>query len=74
MHPTGHLAGGAFAPYKRFRPGENLGAGRIHFARAFKWKGSPRGLTRGEAMPGLPKVPAAEKIDVDENGVISGLF
>lgn len=25
-------------------------------------------------MPGLPKVPAAEKIDVDENGTISGLF
>ena len=25
-------------------------------------------------MPGLPKVPAAEKIDVDENGSISGLF
>ena len=25
-------------------------------------------------MPGLPKAPAAEKIDVDENGVISGLF
>ena len=25
-------------------------------------------------MPGLPKVPAAEKIDVDENGVIHGLF
>lgn len=25
-------------------------------------------------MPGLPKVPAAEKIDVDSNGVISGLF
>ncbi len=25
-------------------------------------------------MPGLPKVPAAEKIDVDENSVISGLF
>ncbi len=24
--------------------------------------------------PGLPKVPAAEKIDVDENGKISGLF
>ena len=24
-------------------------------------------------MPGLPKVPAAEKIDVDENGVIHGL-
>ena len=25
-------------------------------------------------MPGLPKVPAAERIDVDENGRISGLF
>ena len=25
-------------------------------------------------MPGLPKVPAAEKIDVDENGRIIGLF
>ncbi|MDD5906014.1 MAG: formate--tetrahydrofolate ligase [Clostridiales bacterium] len=25
-------------------------------------------------MPGLPKVPAAEHIDVDNNGVISGLF
>ncbi len=25
-------------------------------------------------MPGLPKVPAAERIDVDEQGVISGLF
>ena len=25
-------------------------------------------------MPGLPKVPAAENIDVDENGMISGLF
>ena len=25
-------------------------------------------------MPGLPKTPAAEAIDVDENGVISGLF
>ena len=25
-------------------------------------------------MPGLPKVPAAEKIDIDENGNISGLF
>ncbi|MBC2425458.1 formate--tetrahydrofolate ligase, partial [Clostridium beijerinckii] len=25
-------------------------------------------------MPGLPKVPAAEKMDVDENGVITGLF
>ena len=25
-------------------------------------------------MPGLPKVPAAEKIDVDEMGRITGLF
>ena len=25
-------------------------------------------------MPGLPKVPASEKIDVDENGRITGLF
>ena len=25
-------------------------------------------------MPGLPTAPAAENIDVDENGVISGLF
>ncbi len=25
-------------------------------------------------MPGLPKVPAAEKIDIDENSIISGLF
>ncbi|MCD5410445.1 MAG: formate--tetrahydrofolate ligase [Clostridiales bacterium] len=25
-------------------------------------------------MPGLPKVPSAEKIDIDDKGVISGLF
>ncbi|MCX7711577.1 MAG: formate--tetrahydrofolate ligase, partial [Clostridia bacterium] len=25
-------------------------------------------------MPGLPKVPAAEKIDINEYGIISGLF
>lgn len=25
-------------------------------------------------MPGLPEVPSAEKIDIDEKGVISGLF
>jgi formate--tetrahydrofolate ligase len=25
-------------------------------------------------MPGLPKVPAAEKIDIDDNGKITGLF
>ena len=25
-------------------------------------------------MPGLPKVPAAERIDIDEDGIITGLF
>jgi len=25
-------------------------------------------------MPGLPKKPSAELIDIDENGVITGLF
>ena len=25
-------------------------------------------------MPGLPKIPAAEKIDIDESGRITGLF
>jgi formate--tetrahydrofolate ligase len=25
-------------------------------------------------MPGLPKVPAAERIDIDDDGKISGLF
>jgi formate--tetrahydrofolate ligase len=25
-------------------------------------------------MPGLPKIPAAENIDIDENGKITGLF
>jgi formyltetrahydrofolate synthetase len=25
-------------------------------------------------MPGLPKTPAAETIDIDENGQIVGLF
>ena len=25
-------------------------------------------------MPGLPKIPAANSIDVDENGEITGLF
>jgi formate--tetrahydrofolate ligase len=25
-------------------------------------------------MPGLPKVPAAERIDISDDGVISGLF
>ena len=34
----------------------------------------PAELAPWGAMPGLPKVPAAEKIDVDENGRITGLF
>ena len=25
-------------------------------------------------MPGLPKIPAAESIDIDDNGKIIGLF
>ena len=37
-------------------------------------RGVPAGLAPRGAMPGLPKVPAAEKIDVDENGRITGLF
>ena len=37
-------------------------------------RGVPAELAPWGAMPGLPKVPAAEKIDVDENGKISGLF
>ena len=36
--------------------------------------GVPAGQVPRGAMPGLPKVPAAEKIDVDENGKITGQF
>jgi formate--tetrahydrofolate ligase len=25
-------------------------------------------------MPGLPKIPAAERIDIDDDGKITGLF
>ena len=32
------------------------------------------GYEARDDAPGLPKVPAAEKIDVDENGKITGLF
>jgi len=39
-----------------------------------KKTGAPAGLVPWGDMPGLPKVPAAEKVDVDENGKISGLF
>ena len=37
-HPTGLLAGGAFAPHKRFRPRRKPCAGRIHFAQALKYQ------------------------------------
>ena len=37
-------------------------------------QGPHRIKIRWGAMPGLPKVPSAEKIDVDENGRITGLF
>ena len=49
-------------------------AGRIYFARGSKKQGPHRIKIRWGAMPGLPKVPSAEKIDVDENGRITGLF
>ena len=49
-------------------------SGRALPARSDSDAGSPRGLPRGVPMSGLPKVPAAEKIDVDENGKITGLF
>jgi len=25
-------------------------------------------------MPGLPKVPSSERVDIDDNGKVSGLF
>ena len=31
-------------------------------------------VLRSKTLPGLPKVPSAEKIDVDEDGRITGLF
>ena len=53
---------------------KTLAQGEFISPEHFDPKGPPRGLTRGEVMPGLPKVPAAEKIDVDEDGRITGLF
>jgi formyltetrahydrofolate synthetase len=57
-----------------FSRSENLEIGGIHFRRFECNQGVPAGLAPWGSMPGLPKVPAAEKIDVNENGVISGLF
>ena len=59
----------AFSPQAK-----TLAQGEFISPEHFDPKGPLRGLTRGEVMPGLPKVPAAEKIDVDENGRITGLF
>ena len=53
---------------------KTLAQGEFISPEHFDPKGPPRGLTRGEVMPGLPKVPAVEKIDVDEDGRITGLF
>ena len=73
--PWGPAAGGTvLAPYKCFTAGKTLAQGEFISPEHFDPKGPPRGLTRGEAMPGLPKAPSAEKIDVDEDGRITGLF
>lgn len=32
------------------------------------------GYKARDDAPGLPKVPASERIDIDENGRITGLF
>ena len=68
------MAGRRIAPYKRFAGGKTLAQGEFISPEHFDPKGPPRGLTRGEVMPGLPKVPAANKIDVSADGEISGLF
>ena len=36
--------------------------------------GTPLTLGALSRRAGLPKAPAAERIDIDENGVITGLF
>ena len=67
-----------------FMPAAGAAYKRFCGAKTLKWTeftsghldqiGVPGGRKPIGAMPGLPKVPAAEKIDVDENGVITGLF
>jgi formyltetrahydrofolate synthetase len=64
----------ASAAYKRFRPAKTLKSAEFISDVLSEIDGVPTGDARGEVMPGLPKVPAAEKIDIDENGVINGLF
>ena len=50
------LADGAFAAYERFALGQNLGAGRIHFARALqsKWVKPPDGRRNPQNGPSGP--------------------
>ena len=63
---------------RRLKPAGRAGGLHHHRARAAPERGRGlRGGAHGRAsstMPGLPKVPAAEGIDVDENGEIVGLF
>ena len=58
---------------KRFGTDKTLMPGGFTPPEQIKNRG-PAGRVPWGAMPGLPKVPAAEKVDVDENGKISGLF
>ena len=55
-------------------PGKTLKSAEFTSDDLSQIRGVPAGLAPWGAMPGLPKVPTAEKIDVDENGVITGLF
>ena len=69
---TGRLRG--LCRVKRFAPGKTLKSAEFTSDDLSQIRGGPAGLAPWGAMPGLPKVPAAEKIDVDENGRITGLF
>ena len=54
-------------PYKRFAVRQNLGAGRIHFARADKIMGSPRdGTSRGACGITFEKFQDIKEGDVIE--------
>ena len=64
----------AGAASKRFGAAKTLMPGGFTPPEQIKCEGPPRDNGPWGVMPGLPKVPAAEKIDIDENGVISGLF
>ena len=64
----------ADAASKRFGAAKTLMPGGFTPPAQIKLSGVPQNAVLWGAMPGLPKVPAAEKVDVDENGRISGLF